>query len=112
MLNEIFFLLSILFIINNLYFIYDKPNLELRFDEKLNFNKLEIFYYLLTALFWVWILVGIFSSHYLFFYALVIISVLRFPIYHISKSLYKSYEWLIPYANIITLSLLLRMYFT
>lgn len=112
MINTIFYLFSILFIANNIYFISNKRKLQLRFSEKISFSKVEMLYYLFVVLFWVWVLTGLFSSMYLWFYGLMIVSVIRFPIYHISKSLYKSYEYIIPYLNVILLFSILKFYFT
>lgn len=109
--NTIFYLFAFLFVINNIYFISNKKRLQSRFVNKTILLKKDMFYYALSVIFILWIFIGIFSSYYKWFYVLLAISALRFPIYHLSKKLYKVYEYILPYLNILVLLSLINYVF-
>lgn len=111
MINDIFYLCSVAFIINNIYFISNKTLIQTTFDKKDLASKAQLSYYFLSVVYWLWIFIGLFSSLYMWFYVLIIISILKFPLYHISLSTYKLYDWARPYLVIITLSTLLKFYY-
>jgi hypothetical protein len=100
-----FYLLSILFIFKNIFYIFNKEKLDKRFYQKdiRNMSSLLFSYYLLSTIYPFWIVFGLFSEYENFFYILLLINFLKFPIYHISKTLYGKYLTAYPILSIISL---------
>jgi hypothetical protein len=104
-----FYLLSILFIFKNIFYLSNKESLNTRFYQKdiRSMSFLPFSYYLLSFFYPIWIVFGLFSDYQNIFYILLAINVLKFPIYHLSKSLYNKYLMIYPIISIVTLLILL-----
>jgi len=94
----------LLFIINILYFIVNKDRLQKKYSEKENLSVtvIELLYYYINLFFYIFILLGTFTGDItcIILFGLYLI---KFPIYHINKKIYKIYSNLYPYMNIIVL---------
>jgi hypothetical protein len=104
-----FYLLSILFIFKNIFYIFNKEKLDNRFyqNDIRSMSPFLFSYYLLSVIYPFWIIFGLFTDYENFFYILLLINLLKFPIYHINKILYTKYLTIYPILTIITLIILL-----
>ena len=94
----LFYLISILFALNEIYYVFNKSKLDTNFknlDVKSS-TKLDIAHYLLRIMFWVWMIVGIWSSQSNLFIFLTILHLVRFPFYHLSRRLYIIWTNILP----------------
>ncbi len=109
MINNIFYILSILFILNEFYYINNRALLDMKFKERSldSFSKMDVIYYLMRVLSWVWIVCGCFSSLHFYFYTLVGISSFRLLIYPISKISYLIYDRIYPFISLSIMSFIL-----
>ena len=99
--------LLILFILNNIYFIKNRDYLQKKFSEKTNIRLLEVLYYYINLLYYVFVFIGLFTDYKLYFYILVITYLLKFPLYHINKKIYRIFSYLYPHITIFILFTLL-----
>lgn len=108
MINNFFFILSILFICSDLYYLRNRPMLNLKFKEREleSFSILDLCYYFSRVFYWIWVIIGLFSSFYTYFIVIISVSLSRFVIYHLSKRFYVIYDILVTLISIITLILL------
>ena len=100
-------LLILLFIINNIYFIKNRDYLQQKFSEKNDIKLLEVLYHYINLLYYVFVFIGLFTEYKLFFYSLFIIYLLKFPLYHINKKIYRVFSYLYPHITVIILLVLL-----
>ena len=99
----LFYLISILFALNEIYYVFNKSKLDTNFknlDVKSS-TKLDIAHYLLRIMFWVWMIVGIWSSQSNLFIFLTILHLFRFPFYHLSRRLYIIWTNILPSMSFI-----------
>lgn len=89
----------------NVYYMFRKTELDKRFKERdiMGLSKLDLVYYFIKVLYWVWIPIGIFTNQPELFYVLFILGFLKFPIYHLNKNLFRIYNDLYPAMSIIVL---------
>jgi hypothetical protein len=105
----IFYLISILFALNEIYYVFNKSKLDTNFknlDVKSS-TKLDIAHYLLRIMFWVWMIVGIWSSQSNLFTFLTILHLVRFPFYHLSRRLYIIWTNILPSISFIFILIIL-----
>lgn len=97
------------FIWNEIYFIFNKKSLNKKFKEKdiKGLSKLDFVYYLTKVMYWIWIGLGFFSVFSNLFIILFIVSFIKFPMYHINKKVYFIYDLIVPFASILTLGLIM-----
>ena len=98
--TNIFYLLPILFIINNIFYIKNKLYLDTRTDDN-DPKLLEGLYYLIVLAYFFWCLFGIILTDNIFFTLLCSIWFIKFIIFHINKKAYMVYDYLYPYMQII-----------
>lgn len=101
--NNIFYLLPILFIFNTIFYLKNRLYLDSRADEKdLNDARLsEGLYYLIVLIYFFWCLFGIILTDDITFIILSSIWFTKFIIFHINKKAYMVYNYLYPYMQII-----------
>jgi len=99
----------VLFIFNEIFYVYNKTELDSLFaDKNLSaLSKLELVYYLLRVLYWVFLGLGLFSSHYILFLILIVFRFLKFPLFHINKKLYIVWNNILPIISIIMMLIIL-----
>lgn len=85
MINLIIYTLSLLFVWNNIYYLLNYERLDKRFTERDRNSKVDLVYYITKVLFWMWLIVGLFTSMKYIFMIMMGIGLIRIPIYHISK---------------------------
>ena len=105
----LFYLISILFALNEIYYVFNKSKLDTNF-KNLNVKsstKLDIAHYLLRIMFWVWMIVGIWSSQSNLFIFLTILHLVRFPFYHLSRRLYIIWTNILPSISFIFILIIL-----
>lgn len=96
--TNIFYILSILFIFMNVYYIFKNKQLDRRFKERdiMGMSKIDLVYYLTKVVYWIWVPIGLFSGQYFIFCILIILGVLKFPIYHLNKNIFRIYNDIYP----------------
>lgn len=105
--SNLFYLISIIFILSNFYYFSNRKVLDSRFKEKESKSKLQLIYYYIEIFYWIWLLIGLIYGEYFYhFLLLFIVPILKFPLYHISKKYYIIYVIFIPIINIISIILL------
>jgi hypothetical protein len=104
-----FYTISILFIFNNIFNFINKGKLDKKFYQK-DINGIFLLYfsyYLLSLLYPIWLVFGLFTEYKNIFYILLLINILKFPIYHINKNIYNKYSKISPILSILVLFFLL-----
>ena len=105
----LFYLISILFALNEIYYVFNKSKLDTNF-KNLNVKsstKLDIAHYLLRIMFWIWMIVGIWSSQSSLFIFLTTLHLIRFPFYHLSRRVYIIWTNILPSISFIFILLIL-----
>jgi len=105
----LFYLISILFALNEIYYVFNKSKLDTNF-KNLNVKsstKLDIAHYLLRIMFWIWMIVGIWSSQSELFIFLTTLHLVRFPFYHLSRKLYIIWTNILPSISFIFILIIL-----
>jgi hypothetical protein len=100
-------LIILLFIINNIYFLKNRDYLQKNFSEKNNIRLLDVLYYYINLLYYVFVFIGLFTDYKLYFYILTITYLLKFPLYHINRKIYQIFSYFYPHITIIILLTLL-----
>mgnify|MGYP000264553832 CR=1 FL=1 len=103
---NIFYLLSIVFIWSNAYYIFSRENLDKRFKSKEKYSAIQLFYYYSKLFYWLWLCIGLFTDYYMYFLILTSLSSFKFPLYHLNKKIYVYYIMVLPLLNIISMILL------
>jgi hypothetical protein len=93
-----FYLMLILFILNEIFYFSNRKRLDLFFSKKdpSKIKKVDIFYYLIKITSIVWPIVGLFSSFKGLFLVVILIGLSKFLFYHFSKRFYDVYVNLYP----------------
>ena len=99
----IFYLFSLFFIANEIFYVFNKTRLDTYFVDKeiSSIPKWDIYYYIFRILFWIWLFIGIFTTQYTLFITLICAILLKLPFFHINKKLYIIWDNLIPTISII-----------
>jgi len=94
----VFYLLLILFILNEIFYFSNRKRLDLFFTKKdpSKIKKIDIIYYLIKVTSIPWPIIGLFSSFSGLFSIIIIINILKFVLYHLSKRFYDVYVNLNP----------------
>jgi len=103
----IFDLMSLLFIFSNIYYILNYKRLDEPFRLRDYSKKIDLLYYLLKVIFIFWVIFGIFYNLSTLYYLLMLVMLLRFPVFYTSKAFYLKYHRLVPIFNVILLTILL-----
>ena len=93
-----FYLVLILFILNEIFYFLNRKRLDLFFSKKdpSKIKKIDLFYYLIKITSVVWPIIGLFSSFSGLFSVVILLSVFKFIFYHISKRFYDVYVNIYP----------------
>ena len=109
MMSVLFYFLSIFFIWSEIYYVYNKSRLDLNFRNKdiSLITKLDLLFYFCKFSFFIWMILGIWSSQQELFILLIILNFIKFPFYHLSKRVYAIWDNILPIINIIEISVIL-----
>jgi hypothetical protein len=105
----LFYLISILFAFNEVYYVFNKTRLDISIkslDVK-SFSRFDILHYVLRLMFWIWMIVGIFSTQSTLFLFLTILHLIRFPFYHLNRKLYIIWDNILPSISFIFILIIL-----
>jgi hypothetical protein len=93
-----FYLVLILFILNEIFYFSNRKRLDLFFTKKdpSKIKKIDIFYYLIKVTSVPWPIIGLFSSFSGLFSVVILLSIFKFLLYHISKRFYGVYVNIYP----------------
>lgn len=79
-------ILSLLFIWSEIHHILFKSRLYLKFSERTeSIPKIDIFYYITKIFYISYLFFGLFSDYYIYFGMIILISLLKFPIFYIAS---------------------------
>ncbi len=99
----IFYLISIIFIWTEIYYVFNKKKLDDKFKNKdiRETSILDLIYYFNRFFYYVWLIAGLFSSQQDLFIFLIGLRFLSLPFYHISKRLYAIWDNILPSISVI-----------
>jgi hypothetical protein len=109
MITFLFYIVSILFACNEVYYVLNKLRLDTNFKnlDLTSSSKVDIAHYLFRIMFWVWMIIGIWSSQSGLFIFLCILHAVRFPFYHLSRRLYIIWTNILPSISFIFILIIL-----
>ena len=99
----IFKIISIVFILNNLYYILNYRRLDEPFRMRDKNRKLDLVHYLFKIVYLIWIILGVFKFYSVIILILASLILLRIPIHVINKNVSLVYHRLIPPFTILLL---------
>jgi len=107
-----FYLPIILFIWSEIYYVYNKSKLDVRFKNKdiSNSSKYDLLYYFSRVFYYIWLSFGIFTSQSDIFIFLFILILLKLPFYFISKRVYFIWNNILPSISVIFMIIALVYY--
>lgn len=100
-----FYIFIPIFIWMNLYYLSNLTKLDTRFYQKdlIQMSFKDLIYYLSRVLYWFWLALVCFLTSSFFIWSLIILNILRFPLYHLKFKFYKIYNVLVPLISILIL---------
>jgi hypothetical protein len=100
-----FYLLSLLFLVNEFYYLSNRRNLDVKYKERNieGTTVLDLIYYFTRFASWFWILLGLTTDLKLVFATILTVSIIKIPIFHISKI---AYVWYLIISTFIRIALL------
>ena len=84
---NVFYLLSIIFIYNNIYYLLNYKKIDTRFKDRSKNSILDLFYYITKIVFWIWMIIGLSTPMKSIYILMIIIGLIRIPIFHINNKL-------------------------
>jgi hypothetical protein len=105
----LFYSLTIIFFWMEIYYLYNKPNLDTIIKNKdvQGTSMKDILYYVSRLFFYAWLVVGLWSSQSELFIFLTSLHLLRFPFYHLSRRLYIIWDNILPSVSFIFMIIIL-----
>ena len=111
MIDTIIYTFSLLFIWSNIYYVMNYDRLDKRFAERDRNSKVDLVYYVTKVLFWIWLVVGLFTPMKYIFMIMMGIGLIRIPMYHISKNLTSVWFRLTPvFYTILMIQILIEIF--
>lgn len=96
-------LLSPLFMWQNLFYLRNYSRLDLPFEQRKSHKFLDLVYYWIKLLFPIWLISILLTFSHWSIFVMLLLSVIRFPLYHVNKKSTKFLLKLSPIINIILL---------
>ncbi len=108
-----FYAVLVVFILNEIYHYFNKSRLDLLFKNKdvEHIRKADVAYYLAKVAAVIWPMIGLFSSMWPMFLALIVAGLLQFAFYHINEKSYSVYSALHPLIKVSIYAAILVMKF-
>jgi hypothetical protein len=105
----LFYTLAILFFWMEIYYVYNKANLDtiIKNRDIEQTSMKDIIYYVSRLLFYIWLVVGCWSSQSSLFIFLTSLHLLSFPFYHLSRRLYIIWDNILPSISMIFMLIIL-----
>lgn len=105
----LFYFFSLIVVWTEIYFVFNKVRLERNFVNKdlQSVTKSDFFYYLFRLIFFIWLVVGIWSSFQNQFIIILSLNLLKFPIFHVSRRIFAVYDNVLPTINILAVLIIL-----
>lgn len=99
----IFYLPILIFIVMEVYYVYNKSKLDSRYKnwDLTNVKLYDVLYYLSRTCYYPWLIFGAFTQQSSIFIFLLVLIGLRLPFYYISKRLYAIWDNILPSISII-----------
>jgi hypothetical protein len=107
-----FYLLSILFIWCEFYYLKNSSILDMRYRDKdiIGTSKLDTLYYISVVINWIWILVGTFLITDKLILSILLIKVLKIPVFHFLKNDYNNYNKLTSVLSLLIMLFILSSF--
>jgi hypothetical protein len=99
------------FIFQNFYYLKNYSRLDLPFEQRKDHKFLDLVYYWSKFLFIIWLACVLFNLQSWSLWTILVVSFIRFPLYHISKVFAKFLIKMTPLINIVLLTLFMYQYF-
>lgn len=108
----LFYIFSSLFIWNEIYYLYNRDRLDINFKNKdiESTPVTDFLFYFTRLLMWIFIVIGLFINP-LSFSILLILKLLKSPLYHINRKLYIIYDTILPIISSIYISVIILLHF-
>jgi hypothetical protein len=103
----IFKLLTILFVLNNIYYLFNYKRLDKPFKERDKNKILDLIFYINKVIFLIWLVFGFFSPEFINILILTSIILVRIPLFYINKKTSSLLFRLTPPISIIILLMIL-----
>ena len=111
MIDIIIYTFSLLFIWSNIYYVMNYDRLDKRFVERDRNSKIDLVYYVTKVIFWIWLVVGLFTPMKYIFMMMMGIGLIRIPMYHISKNLTSVWFRLTPaFYTVLMIQILIEIF--
>ena len=96
----IFYVILVVLVLNDVYYLFNKRRLISNFQNRdlLSVRRLDLAYYTIKAVSIFWPFIGLFSDFQTYFLCVVVLWLLRFVIYHLSKKFYTFYALIVPFV--------------
>jgi hypothetical protein len=110
---SIYYILSILFIWMNIYYIFNINKLDIRFFDRdiSTITKIQYFWYITKIFYWIWLIIGLFTPAYFFIMLNILLGLLKFPIFHLNTTFYKVWCLSVPLISSVILYVILGFNF-
>lgn len=78
----VFTLFTVIFIINEIYYLFNREKLLKKFSDKDidTYTKFDMIYYAINPVYWVWLIIGLFTSYSPFILAVISLPLIKFLI--------------------------------
>jgi hypothetical protein len=96
--TTIFYSLFIIFIWSEFFLIKNKIRLDTNFRNRdiKAITKLDVFFYFIRLVYWICLFIGIFSSFQSLFITILILKLIKLPLYHINRKWYIYWDNFLP----------------
>ncbi len=107
--SYLFYIILGVLILNELLFAFNRKRLNINFRNKdiEKVSLVDVSIYLLKSISFIWPIIGLFSSFYLLFLSVIVLSLFKFITYHINSLLYSAYIYILPFLVIVIYSIIL-----
>lgn len=90
--------MTIAFVLNDVYHLFNHKRMANNYEKRdvMAVRRLDLVHYVVKTLSVVWPFIGIFTPYYHYFLCVIVLWILKFLSYHISKRVYSIYSVAVP----------------
>ena len=104
--TAVFYCIFIIFIWNEIYYIKNKLRID-KIKSLKKTSKIDIIFYTTRIIYWIFIIIGLFSSLKIIFLTLLIAKIIQVPLYHINRKVFIYYDNFLPLISSIIILIIL-----
>lgn len=114
MINFIFYIVSILFIWNEIYYLKNKKKLDIKIKNRDigKFGYLDYLYYLSRIFYWIWLIIGCFTINSFYFLLIILLGLVNIVFYVLFKKQHFILDKILSIVSILIIILILVKKFT